>query len=175
MEGTNDNPIEIGGTSGCTVHTSAELSSLRGWIGGVAAYAKYAQISNCTVESVIGGGCAARGAGGIVGKAEYCTISSSSYKGDQIKANQIQAATGEGGIVGNLDNSTIDGCSCYATKFYNNNSQPFGCIVGISNSNNTIQNCHYKASVEGPTSGTAATAKVAGSGTYTGDGNVADL
>ncbi len=175
VEGTNDNPIEIGGTTGCTVKTSAELSALRGWIGGVAAYAKYAQISNCTVESIIGGGCAARGAGGIVGKAEYCTISSSSYKGDQIKANQIQATTGEGGIVGNLDNSTIDGCSCYATKFYNNNSQPFGCIVGISNSNNTIQNCHYKASVEGPTSGTAATAQVAGSGTFSGSGNVADL
>ena len=173
VEGTNDNPIEIGGTSGCTVNTSAALSATRGWIGGVAAYAKYAQISKCTVESIIG--CAARGAGGIVGKAEYCTISSSSYKGDQIKANQIQAATGEGGIVGNLDNSTIDGCSCYATKFYNNNSQPFGCIVGISNSNNTIQNCHYKASVEGPTTGTAATAQVAGSGTFSGSGNAADL
>ncbi len=175
VEGTNDNPIEIGGTSGCTVNTTAELSSLRGWIGGVAAYAKYAQISKCTVESIIGGGCAARGAGGIVGKAEYCSISSSSYKGDQIKANQIQAGTGEGGIVGNLDNSTIDGCSCYATKFYNNNSQPFGCIVGRSISNNTIQNCHYKASVEGPTAGAAATAQVAGSGTFSGGGNAADL
>lgn len=175
VEGTSENPIEIGGTTGCTVNTSKELSANRGWIGGVAAYAKYAQISKCTIESIIGGGCAARGAGGIVGKAEYCTISSSSYKGDQIKANQIQATTGEGGIVGNLDNSTIDGCSCYATKFYNVNSQPFGCIVGISGSNNTIQNCHYKASVEGPTAGTAATAMVAGSGTFSGENNVADL
>lgn len=175
VEGTNENPIEIGGSTGCTVNTSAELSSLRGWIGGVAAYAKYAQVSNCTVESIIGGGCAARGAGGIVGKAEYCTISSSLYNGDTIKANQIQATTGLGGIVGNLNNSTIDGCSCYATKFYNNNSQPFGGIVGVSGDGNTIQNCHYKSSVEGPTSGTPQTATVAGSGSFSGTNNVADL
>jgi hypothetical protein len=111
-----------------------------------------------------------------VGKAEYCSISSSYYKGDQIKSNQIQAATGEGGIVGNLANSIIDGCYCYATKFYNTTSKPFGCIVGISGSNNTIQNCHYKSAVEGPTAGTAATAQVAGSGSYTdGGGNEADL
>lgn len=176
VEGTSASPIEIGGTTGCTVNTSAAMSATRGWIGGVAAYAKYAQISKCTIESIIGGGCAARGAGGIVGKAEYCSISSSYYNGDQIKSNQIQAATGEGGIVGNLANSTIDGCYCYATKFYNTQSKPFGCIVGISGSNNTIQNCHYKSAVEGPTAGTAATAQVAGSGTFTdGGGNAADL
>jgi len=176
IEGTNEAQIEIGGTIGCTVNTSAAMSATRGWIGGVAGYAKYAQISNCTIESIIGGGCAARGAGGIVGKAEYCSISSSYYKGDQIKSNQIQAATGEGGIVGNLANSIIDGCYCYATKFYNTTSKPFGCIVGISGSNNTIQNCHYKSAVEGPTAGTAATAQVAGSGSYTdGGGNEADL
>ena len=176
VEGTSEAPIEIGGTTGCTVNTSADLSANRGWIGGVAAYAKYAQISNCTIESIIGGGCAARGAGGIVGKAEYCTISSSSYNGNQIKANQIQAANGEGGIAGYADNCTIDGCSCYATKFLNNNAQPFGGIVGKSNSNNTIQNCRYKSAVEGPTTGTAVTATIVGSGSYTdGGGNVADL
>lgn len=176
VEGTSDNPITIGGTTGCTVNTTADLSANRGWIGGVAAYSKYAQISKCTLESIVGGGCAARGAGGIVGKAEYCTISACNYNGDTIKANQIQAANGEGGIAGYLDNSTIDGCYCYATKFYNNNSQPFGGIVGVSNSGNTIQNCHYKSAVEGPTVGTAVTATVAGSGTFTdGGGNAADL
>ncbi|MBR5704314.1 MAG: hypothetical protein IKX45_08705 [Bacteroidales bacterium] len=175
VEGTSEHPIEIGGTPGCTVNTTAELSATRGWIGGVAAYAKYVQISNCTLGSIIGGGCAARGAGGIVGKAEYCTISSSSYNGDTIKANQIQAANGQGGIVGYADNSTINGCSCYATKFYNNNSQPFGGIVGVSNANNTIQNCHYKSAVEGPTAGNAVTATIAGTGTFSGSGNVADL
>lgn len=176
VEGTSENPIEIGGTIGCTINTSAALSATRGWIAGVVAYAKYVQISKCTVESIVGGGCAARGAGGIVGKAEYCTISSSYYNGDQIKSNQIQANTGEGGIVGNLANSTIDGCYCYATKFYNSTSNPFGCIVGISGSNNTIQNCHYRSVVEGPSAGKAATAQVAGSGSFTdGGGNVADL
>lgn len=175
VEGTSENPIEIGGTTGCTINTSTELSALRGWIAGVAAYAKYVQISKCTVESNVGGGCAARGAGGIVGKAEYCTINGSLYKGDQIKANQIQKTTGLGGIVGNMSNSTVDGCYCYATKFYNSNSQPFGGIVGVSVSNNTIQNCHYKSAVEGPTTGKAATAQVAGSGSFDGGGNLADL
>ena len=174
VEGTSASPIEIGGTTGCTVNTTAALNATRGWIAGIAAYAKYAQVSKCTVENNIAG--TARGAGGLVGKAEYCTINSSSFNGDIIKANQIQAANGEGGIAGYLDNSTVDGCYCYATKFYNSQKQPFGCIVGVSNSNNTIQNCHYKSSVEGPTSGTAAIAKIAGSGTYTdGGGNAADL
>ena len=176
VEGTSEVPIEIGGTTGCTVNTTTALSATRGWIAGVAAYAKYAQISNCTIESIIGGGCAARGAGGIVGKAEYCTISSCYYNGDTIKANQIQAGTGEGGIVANADNSTIDGCYCYATMFYNNNSNPFGGIVGISNASNTIRNCHYKSAVQGPTAGTNVTATIAGTGTYTdGGGNAADL
>lgn len=175
VEGTSDNPITIGGTTGCTVNTTEALSASRGWIGGVAGYAKYAQISKCTLESIVGGGCAARGAGGIVGRAEYCTISACYYNGDTIKANQIQAANGEGGIAGYLDNSTIDGCYCYATKFLNNTSQPFGGIVGVSNSGNTIQNCHYKSAVEGPTSGTAVTATVAGSGTFSGSNNAADL
>ncbi len=174
VEGTSEVLIEIGGTTGCTVNTSSVLNATRGWIAGVAAYAKYAQISNCTVENDIDA--AARGAGGIVGKAEYCTISSSSFNGDKVKANQIQASTGLGGIVGNMDNSLIDGCSCYATKFYNSNSQPFGGVVGKSNSNNTIQNCHYKSAVEGPKAGTAATATIVGSGSYTdGGGNVANL
>ncbi|MBO4595492.1 MAG: hypothetical protein J5632_02635 [Bacteroidales bacterium] len=173
VEGTSETPIEIGGTTGCTINTSASLNATRGWIGGVAAYAKYAQISKCTVSKDIDA--AARGAGGIVGKAEYCTVSGCSFSGDKVKSNQIQSSTGHGGIVGYLDNSTIDGCSCYATKFYNSNSQPFGGIVGKSVSNNTIQNCHYKSTVEGPTSGTAATAQVAGSGTFSGSNNLADL
>ncbi len=174
VEGTSESSIEIGGTPGCTVNTSAALNATRGWIAGVAAYAKYAQISNCTVGNNIDA--AARGAGGIVGKAENCTISASSFNGDKIKSNQIQAGTGQGGIVGNMADSTVDGCSCYATKFFNSNSKPFGGIVGVSGSGNTIMNCHYKSSVEGPTSGTAATATIAGSGTFTdGDGNAADL
>lgn len=177
VEGTSENPIEIGGTTGCTINTSAELSALRGWIAGVAAYAKYVQISNCTVESIIGGGCAARGAGGIVGKAEYCTINGSLYNGSQIKANQIQNSTGLGGIVGNMSNSTVDGCSCYATQFLLSNSgRPVGGIVGVSGSNNTIQNCHYKPSVDTPKAGTTVTATIIGSGSYTdGGGNAADL
>ena len=175
IEGTSESsPIESGGTTGCTVNTTAALNANRGWIAGIAAYAKYAEISKCTVDNDIDAAC--RGAGGIVGKAEYCSISSSSFEGDKIKANQIQAGTGEGGIVGNAANSTINGCSCHATKFYNSNSKSFGGIVGISNTSNTIQNCHYKASVEGPKSGTAATGQIVGTGTFTdGGGNAADL
>ena len=174
VEGTAEHPIEIGGETGCTTNTSAALNATRGWIAGVAAYAKYVQLSKCTVENDIDA--AARGAGGLVGKAEYCSISASYFNGDKVKSNQIQPGTGHGGIVGNMSDSTVDGCYCYATKFYNSNSQPFGGIVGVSGSNNTIQNCHYKSAVEGPTAGTAATAQVAGSGSFTdGGGNAADL
>lgn len=175
-EGTGETPFEIGGTTGCTVNTSSALNASRGWIAGVAAYAKYATISKCNVTNSIDAAC--RGAGGIVGKAEYCSISTCNFNGTKIKANQIQAATGEGGIVGNAANTTIDGCSCYATQFLNSTSQPFGGIVGISGSNSTISNCHYKATVTGPTtSATGVTATIVASGsTYTdGGGNAADL
>lgn len=175
VEGTSEYPIEIGGTSGCTVNTSNALNASRGWIAGIAAYAKYATISKCNVTNSIDAAC--RGAGGIVGKAEYCTISSSRFNGEKIKANQIRAANGEGGIAAYADNTTIDGCYCYATQFLNNLSQPFGGIVGKSNSNNTISNCHYKATVTGPlTTTTGVTATIVASGTYTdGGGNAADL
>ncbi|MBQ7268767.1 MAG: hypothetical protein IJS62_02810 [Bacteroidales bacterium] len=174
-EGTSETPFEIGGTTGCTVNTSAALNATRGWIAGIAAYAKYATISKCNVSNVIDAAC--RGAGGIVGKAEYCSISTCNFNGTKIKANQIQTGTGEGGIVGNAANTTIDGCYCYATQFLNNTSKPFGGIVGISGSNNTISNCHYKATVTGPTtSTTGVTATIVASGTYTdGGGNAADL
>ena len=173
VEGTSEHPVIIGGTPGCTVNTSAALNANRGWVAGIAAYAKYVQMSNCVVSNDIDA--AARGAGGLVGKAEYCTISASNFNGDKVKANQIQTGTGLGGIVGNLANSTIDGCSCYATKYLNSNGKPFGGIVGVSVSNNTIQNCHYKSAVKGPTDSTDHVATVAGSGSFSGTGNAADL
>ena len=136
-------------------------------------YAKYVNISNCTVEQDIN--CAARALGGIVGKAEYCNIASSSFNGANLKANNVQAGTGEGGIVGNMSNSIVDGCYCYATSITNNVSiAAVGTIVGVSGENNTIQNCHYKPTIT-TTAGSGQPATIAGSGTFSGSGNVADL
>ena len=172
VEGTDSDPITIGGTTGCSV--DATVSSTRGWVAGIAAYAKYVNLSNCSVEQDII--CAARAIGGLVGKAEYCSITNSSFNGANLKANNVQVGTGEGGIVGNMNNTTVDGCSCYATSLTNNVSiAAVGTIVGVSGENNTIQNCHYKPTIT-TTAGSGQTAQIAGSGTFTdGGNNVADL
>lgn len=170
VEGTDSDPIVIGGTTGCSV--DASVVAIRGWVAGLIAYGKYVNLSNCLVKQDID--CAARAIGGLVGKAEYCTISSSSFKGEKVHANNVQVSTGQGGIVGNLSNSTVDGCSSYATTLTNNvNLATVGTIVGVSGENNTIKNCHYKATVT-TTSGSVA-ASIAGTGNFTGGGNVSDL
>ena len=175
VEGTDTDPIVIGGTSGCSV--DASIVSTRGWVAGIAGYAKYVNLSNCTVEQDIS--VAARGIGGIIGKAEYCNISSSKFNGDKLQANNTQVANGQGGIAGYLANSTIDGCYCYATQFLNNVSltEQVGAIAGVSTADNTISNCHYKATIEVPTAGTSVSATVVGpAGDFTdGGGNAADL
>ena len=174
VEGTSEAPIEIGGTIGCSV--DATLTSNRGWIAGIAGYAKYVNLSLCTVEKSIN--CACRGIGGIVGKAENCAISGSKFNGSTLAANNVQVTTGEGGIAGYASGCTIDGCYSYATQFLNNVNitNVVGAIVGLC-SDTTISSCHYKASIEVPTAGTSVTATVVGpSGSFTdGGGNVADL
>lgn len=171
VEGTETDPIVIGGTTGCSV--DASIKSTRGWVAGIAAYAKYVNMSNCTVEQDIQ--CAAHASGGLVGKAEYCTIINSSFNGDKVHSNNTQAATGQGGLVANMNDTTVDGCFCYATTLTNDVSiATVGAIVGISGANNTIQNCHYKPTIT-TTAGSGQTAQIAGSGTFTGGGNVADL
>lgn len=172
VEGTDTAPIVIGGTTGCLV--DAAVLSTRGWVAGIAGYAKYVNLSNCSVEQDIN--CAAHASGGLVGKAEYCTISNSSFNGEKVHSNNTQAGAGQGGLVANMNDTTIDGCSCYATTLTNNvNIAAVGAIVGISGDNNTIQNCHYKATIT-TTAGSGQAAQIAGSGTFTdGGGNVADL
>lgn len=174
VEGTSEAPVEIGGTTGCSV--DATLTSSRGWVAGIAGYAKYAHISLCTVENSII--CSCRGIGGIVGKAENCSIGSSTFNGSTLYANNVQLTTGEGGIAGYASGCTIDGCSCHATQFLNNVNirESVGAIVGLC-SDTTISSCHYKESIEVPTAGTSVTATVVGSsGSYTdGGGNAADL
>lgn len=171
VEGTSENPIVIGGTSGCSV--DANIKSTRGWVGGAVGYAKYSNISSCDVERLIN--CAAKQAGGIVGCAQYCTISSSSFKGASIKANNAATAYHKiGGIVAQMDNTTVSECSSYVTSIKSNTPSTDsdfagGAIVGNSASNNTINNCHYKESING------ATANIAGAGSFSGTGNVADL
>ncbi len=172
VEGASESRIEIGGTSGCSV--DATVQSTRGWVAGAVAYAKYADISSCTIEQLIN--CAAKQAGGVVGQAQYCTISSSSFKGASIKANNAAQANHKmGGVVAQMDNTTVDGCSSYVTSLKSNTPKTDsdfagGAIVGNSESGNTIQNCHYKATIN------AAASNIAGGGTFTdGGGNVADL
>lgn len=173
-EGTNENPITIGGTTGCSV--DATLAGTRGWIAGIAAYAKYVNINHCNVEQDIN--CAARAIGGLVGKAEYCTIASSAFNGSKLHANNTQKSTGQGGLIGNMADTIVDGCSTYVVTLTNNltgeDIPNVGSIVGYSTGeNNIIKNCHYKSSIT--TTGDVV-ANIAGYGTYTdGGGNAADL
>ncbi len=172
VEGTDVAPITIGGSTGCSV--DASVASTRGWVAGIAGYAKYVNLSNCSVEQDIN--CAAHASGGLVGCAEYCNISNSSFNGDKVHSNNTQAAAGQGGLVANMNNTTVNGCSCYATTLTNNVSiADVGTIVGISGEGNTIQNCHYKPTIT-TTAGSGQTAQIAGSGSFTdGGGNAADL
>ena len=171
VEGTSESIISIGGTTGCSV--DANVQSNRGWVAGAVAYAKYTSITSCTVEQAVN--CAAKQAGGVVGKAENSSISSSSFNGASIKANNaVQANHKIGGIVAQMDDTTVDGCSSYVTSLKSNTPSTDsdfagGAIAGASGDGNTIQNCHYKATING------AAANIAGDGSFSGTGNVADL
>ena len=171
LEGTEADPIIVGGSTGCTV--DASVGSNRGWAAGIAGYAKYVNMSSCTVMQDIN--CAARASGGLVGQAQNCTIASSSFKGEKVHSNNTQTTTGQGGLVGQMANTVVDGCSCYATTLTNNVSvADVGAIVGVSVEGNTIKNCHYKGTVT--TTAGSVPAKIAGSGEFTdGGGNAADL
>lgn len=168
VEGTSGSRITIGGSTGCTVDAT-EVRATRGWVAGAVACAKYVDISSVTVVKPITVS-ACHYAGGIAGYASYCSISSSEFSGNQLHCNTA-VDYGIGGIAASMDNSMVDGCNSYLTTATKSGGNVAGgAIVGISGSENTIQNCHYKATIN------STTANIAGTGTFTdGGGNVADL
>lgn len=169
--GVDGSPITI---SNCE-HNTANLASRRGYQGGIVGYANYVSISDSDNNSSFLGG-SVYYSGGIAGWVQNGSITNCDFTGASIYSSQIQA-NGGGGIAAKLESTEVDGCQSSVTDIYHTNSNGVkdadvagGAIVGISESGNTIQNCHYKPTING------AASNIAGTGKFTdGGGNVADL
>ena len=151
--------------SNCDIASTATINARRGALGGIVGLAKYSTVSNCSVPINYSTTQSGYFYGGVVAAAQNSTISNCTFSGTTIQSSQMQIG---GGIVGQLDtNSIVDACSSYAATVNKNGTAvtTTGGIAGKTISGNTIQNCHY----------TSAIGKVAGSGAYSGEGNVADL
>lgn len=152
--------------SNCEIAGTASVNTRRGAAGGIIGLAQYATISDCTMPVIFQSSQSGYFYGGIVGSAQNSTISNCSFSGTTIRSTQLQIA---GGIVGKLDTgSSIDGCTSSATDVSKNGTAvaTTGGIAGSSVAGATIQNCHY----------TAAIGKICGDSNFTdGGGNAADL
>lgn len=182
---TNTGSIYNGGIVGYVLGTSSDritiencdntaadtkLHSQRGYVGGVVGYAEYADLSSCTFNhNVSSSNNYAHYVGGIAGWAVNSTLTSCTFSGSTLEGTTMQA-NGGGGIAAKLDACTVSGCSSSITTIGTGSADVAGgAIVGISGDGNTIQNCHYKPTIN------SAASNIAGTGTFTGDGNVADL
>lgn len=169
--GADGSPITI---SDCE-HNTANLRSRRGYQGGIVGYANYVSISGSDNKATSLTG-SAYYAGGVAGWVQNGSITNCDFTGTEIYSSQLQT-NGGGGIAAKLDATTVDGCQSSVTEIYHTDTNgnrdanvAGGAIVGISGSGNTIQNCHYKATIN------SVAANIAGTGSFTdGGGNVADL
>ena len=99
-------------------NSAANMYSRRGWLGGIVGYAEYASVSNCNFTQDITRTSLSRGIGGIVAWGKNTTITSCTFSGSELSATQVQANRA-GGIVGQLDGGTVDGCSSHVVKMQN--------------------------------------------------------
>ena len=144
--------------SNCAVASTADVIGRRGDCGGIVGYARYADISSCTMPKSFGN--SAFCYGGIVGWLRDGQVSNCNFTGATIKSSQMQLG---GGIVGYLQNATIDGCNSDATEVSRNGEYTYtsggktydvyhGAIAGQCTSadkaSNIIKNCHYKSGMD---------------------------
>lgn len=170
VKGADGNLISL---SMCT-NTSDKTHGRRGYVGGVVGYGEYMLLNNCSFDKDILNGTttsACRWLGGIAGWAVNSQITGCTFSGSTLQATQLSAnANSAGGIAAKLDACVVDGCYSHVTTINNATADvDGGAIVGRSGDGNTIQNCHYKATING------AASKIAATGTFTGEGNVADV
>lgn len=147
MLGGSANHAEV---TNCTIANTANVVATRGDMGGIIGYARYADISECSVDRDFSGQlgyCY----GGIVGWLRNGSISSCSFLGSKIRSSQMQVG---GGIVGYLQVATIDGCISDASDVSKNGTAVSGASGGIAGlgassekENNIIKNCHYKSAI----------------------------
>lgn len=151
------------------------LSSMRGYIGGIAAYAYNAEFINCTWE---GGSYAltivnnkendnlASYKGGIAGGAGNSTFTDCTAKGN-LRAYRYGSATSAdpGGIVGHVINANdlaafaetavaLTNCSYFGELSYDASTvsgyhgYPGG-LIGVSTAESTAENCRYGGKIQG--------------------------
>ena len=118
VEGTAENAIAVTDCAVTTADKAAELfGHRRGYAGGIVGYAEYATVSGCSVDRNFNG--SAYYIGGIAGWVVNTTVSDCDWTGTSISSSQINNGAG-GGIVARLDaGSVIDGCDSYATTIIN--------------------------------------------------------
>ena len=152
--------------SNCAVASTASVNARRGAVGGIVGLAQYASISACTMPVIFQTSQSGYFYGGIVAAAQNSTISNCVFSGATIRSSQIQIG---GGIVGQLDaGTTVDGCSSLATDISKNGTAvtTTGGIAGKSVADSEIKNCHYSSTL----------GKICGDTNFTdGGGNAADL
>lgn len=134
-EGTAENPVTV---TDCraTFSDDTAWNTKRGYLGGIAGYAEYANISGCDCTRNFS--CTAHYIGGIAGWLVNGTISDCDWTGTSIVSSELQIG---GGIVAVLDaGGVIDGCKSYCTEVAKG-----GLLAGESTEGSTIKDCHYKA------------------------------
>ena len=134
-EGTVDSYISVTDCSSSFADDTA-MGTRRGYVGGIAGYAGYTNISGCDFTRNYSG--SAYYIGGIAGWLVNGTVSNCEWTGTSIVSTQLQMG---GGIVAVLDaGGVIDGCKSYCTTLAKG-----GLLAGKSVEGTTIKNCHYKA------------------------------
>lgn len=155
--------------SNCNIASTADVIGRRGRCGGIVGYARFADISDCTMPKSFGN--SAYAYGGIVSWLRNGSVTNCTFSGSAIRSSQM---TEGGGIVGYLQIATIDGCRSYATDISKNGTAvtATGALAGQGSDNtasNIIKKSHYKASMT----------KICGNNKYTAgtgsEANAADL
>ena len=142
VKGTSSNPITI---SDCSwTYSTNDVGSRRGTCGGIAAYAEYANISDCDVT--VNYNKYNHVTGGIVGWSVNSKLTNCKFHGTKITASQ---GYWSGGIVAKLDTgSIVDGCYNYCTDITAPKAPTvIGEIAAVSVVGTTIKNCHHTGTI----------------------------
>ena len=125
-------------------YSTKAVGSRRGTCAGIAAYAEYADISDC--EVTVDYNMYNHVTGGIVGWSVNSTMTNCKYHGTKIASTQGYWAAG---IVAKLTAaSVVDGCYNYCADITATKAQTvIGEIAAVSEAGTTIKNCHHTGTI----------------------------
>ncbi|MBE6175102.1 MAG: hypothetical protein E7147_06130 [Rikenellaceae bacterium] len=139
--------------SGCK--STADVTTYRGIVGGIAGFLKNATVSDCSFTAGIPLNYENTGYGGIVCIAEETTITNCTVKGAFSGKSAGSCIFNGGGIAGYiLGESVVDGCSFFGnlTASFNANKEKdeyLGGLVGRADEDGIIKNSKYGGTVNG--------------------------